>query len=696
MSFASSGRNKGLENDKTSRDSDPQGRFNNLRNRSGDLDGDRFREGRNANPLRRRGESTDQDSEGWSTVKPRKSFGAEGAERFHGRMGGNFRDEKRPSRDDRLGRSFDTFARDGDEDARSRNNGLGKGKPDPWHKAEATEARVPEKRERIDRAKSWREREPEPDAPEDHGATRYENKRWGREQRVEREPEWFDEPAEPKVEGRTQQDFQKWMEEMKKSKSGQPAATQPAAMPASESSAESAKPPMRSPPPAEAGPDKFFMAFGSTTGVDVASPNEQPDATRPKPAAKSSRFTSFFQSHDGGKHEQAMPMGPPPPQQPQSMGGLAALLGAAGPALGANPPDEEKQAFQQLLAKLQKQSVSATPPGPSPFAAPAPNNGSEGSRQNVGPSPFQYSPRDDRHDGPMPRPPPQHAQEILAPRPQQQSARPEQLLQDLVGHHQRVSSQGSGRADAPHAVRSSSNTEFLMNLMRPASDSQRSDSAMMRAAQQAQKQIPPMVHPIEREAEFSQESRHAQRHMRPPPPPGFPMEEAFRGGEADIGHSRPTQILQRPPPPPGLDQMPPGWMGGGQMPPPPPQQQQQPQHQPQQPQHQRGPMLPPPPGLPGGLGRNGHNGHSGPMPHMFPPNIPPMPHPEAMGNMPPRNMGPPPPGFFNGPPPPHGFIPPGMGGFNGPPGPESFVGSPFEARGMPPSAGGRGANFGRG
>ena len=691
MSFTSSGRNKGLENEKITRDGDPQGRFNNLRNRSGEVDGERFRESRNANPLRRRGESGDQDSDGWSTVKPRKSFGAEGAERFHGRMGGNFRDDKRPSRDDRLGRSFDTFGRDGDEEARSRNNGLNKGKPDPWHKNEASEPRVPEKRERIDRAKSWREREPEADAPEDHGAGRsHDNKRWGREQRVEREPEWFDEPVEPKVEGRTQQDFQKWMEEMKKSKSGQPAGTQPAAVPSSESPPQSAKPPVRSPPAAETGPDKFFMAFGSTTGMDVTSPSEQADTGRPKPTVKSSRFTSFFQSQDGGKHEQPLPMaatGPPP--QPPPANGLAALLGAA--SGGAQAPDEERQAFQQLLAKLQKQSVSATPPGLSPFAAPPPNNAPEGGRQHAGLSPFQYQQRDDRQDGPMPRPPPQHAQEILAPRPQQQTARPEQLLQDLVGQHQRVSSQGSGRGDG-HPSRNNPNTEFLMNLMRAGPDSQRSDSAMMRAAHQAQKQVLPMPHPNEREAEFAQDSRNAQRHMRPPPPPGFPMDDAFRGSEADIGQTRPTQILQRPPPP-GLDQMPPGWMGGGQMPPPHPQQQ-QPQHQPQQPQHQRGPMIPPP-GLAGGPGRNGPNVPNGPMPHMFPPNMPPMPPPEAMGNMPPRNMGPPPPGFFNGPP--HGFIPPGMGGFNGPPGPESpFVGSPFETRGMPPSAGGRGANFGRG
>ena len=694
MSFTSSSRDKVFGNDKSTRDGEPIGRFTNLRNRSGEIDGDRFRDNRATNSLRRRGEGGDQDSDGWSTVKPRKSFGAEGAEKFHGRMGGNFRDEKRPprERDDRSGRSFDTFARDGDEEGRPRNNGPGKGRADLWTKAEGNETRVPEKRERIDRAKSWREREPEPDRPEEQGTGRaYDNRRWGREGRVEREPEWFDEPVEPKVEGRTQQDFQKWMEEMKKSKGGQSTATQPASAPTQDPAVESAKPNVRSPPTVETGPDKFFMAFGSTSTMDMTSPSEQVEAPRAnKPGGKSSRFTSFFQHQDGPKPEPP-PSAAAPPPQPPSANGLTSLLGVAQPASGhANASDEDKQAFQQLLAKLQKQSVSATPPGPSPFAAPAPvqNNAPDGGRQHVGPSPSQQPRGDDRQGGPMARPPSHPVQEILAPRPQQQPARPEQLFQDLVGHHQRVSSQGSARGDG-NPSKSNSNTEFLMNLMRAGPDSHRSESSMMRAVQQAQRQGAMLPQPAEREGDFPQETRNAQRPMRQPPLPGFPVDDGFRGGEADFSHSRPTQILQRPPPPPGLEQMSPGWMGSGQMPPM-PHQQQQSQQQPMPAQHQRGPILPPP-GLAGGPGRNGPSGSM--PPHMFPPNMP-MPHPEAMGSMPPRNMGPPPPGFFNGPP--HGFMPPGMGGFSGPPGPESpFVGSPFEARGMPPSAGGRG-NFGRG
>jgi hypothetical protein len=255
----------------------------------------------------------------------------------------------------------------------------------------------------------------------------------------------------------------------------------------------------------------------------------------------------------------------------------------------------------------------------------------------------------------------------------------------LVGHHQRVSSQGSSRVESGAPRNNNSNTEFLMNLMR---GPDRSDSGMMRAVQQAQNQGPP---PSD---DFSRDSRNAQRQMRPGPPPGFAMDD---GGDfmPNPNQGAPTQILQRPPPPPGLEQMPPNWMAGrGQMPPPPPPPQQVPQPQQVQPQgqhhQQRGPMLPPP----GLVGRNPPPG----MPPMFAPNFPHggMPHPDAMGP-PPRNMGPPPPGFFGQMPP--NFMPPGMAGFGGPSGPESpgafGPGSPFEARGMMPP-GGRGANFGRG
>lgn len=678
MAFSSARGNKALENDKSSKEPETPGRTS-LRGRNGDVDGDRLRDGRSSTHLRR--SDVDQDGDGWSTVKPRKSFGAEGAERFHGKMGGNFRDERRPARDrderdaarDRPARAFDTFVRDREPtDGESRpRNGLGRNKLDPWRSSDAKDSPQPERRDR-DRMRSWRDRDREHEPSlDDRGGGRNPDRRWGRERdhKTEREPEWLDEPHVEQREAHTQQDFQKWMEQMKAAKSGGSASTKSAAAATSEAVTEAPK--RSAPAPVEVGPDKFFMAFGggSSATLDATSPSEPKEApSKAKLAGKSSRFTSFFsQAHQDARvrSEASTPLTGPPTN---------GLVAGAAPAMASAPaPEEERQAFQQLLAKLQKQSMSGTPPGLSPFAAPQQQTvlTDPGKKSAVAsPDPFQQY-GGERRDGPMGAAPPQHPYEILAPRPQQQSARPDQLLQDLVGHHQRVSSQGSVRPEASSA-RNNSNTEFLMNLMRAAPDLQRAGHGS--GVQQPQKAgvMSPFV---EREHDFlARENRGAQRQMRPQPPPGFPMDEPFRGADQEQRQSQPTQILQRPPPPPGLDQMPPEWMArGGQMPPP----------------QQRGPMIPPP-GLAGGPSRNV------PLPHMFPPNFPPVgvPPPEAMGAMPPRNLPMPPPGFFNGPP--HGFVPPGLGGFNGPPGPEPhmFGASPFENRAIPPSSG-RGASFSR-
>ncbi|KHN98971.1 uncharacterized protein MAM_03433 [Metarhizium album ARSEF 1941] len=713
MAFSSARGNKPAENnDKTARDSDSPGRIA-FRNR-GDNDGDRFRDGR-TNPARRRGD-TDQDSDGWNMVKPRKSFGTEGAERFHGKMGGNFREDRRPTRDantasnrddrdntrERLGRAFDAFSRDKDApdtEGRPPRNGLNRNKTDNWRTIESNDAPpVPEKRDR-DRTKSWRDRDRDAEPSDDRSAGRNNDRRWGRDrdQRNEREPEWLDEPADAR-EAHTQQDFQKWMEQMKKTKSG------------SSSSAKASDPLPAEPPkpslpvaPVETGPDKFFLAFGGTSaGTDVTSPSEPKDAasSKAKTGGKSSRFTSFFSQPQGDSRprtEASTPLTGPPVNGPGSASGsapappstLAALLGSVAGHGVASPgaPDEERQAFQSLLAKLQKQSVSATPPGPSPFAAPPQSNPSDNKNSTSSPEPLhQYAGGVRDASASLGRPASQQPhQEILAPCPQQQSARPEQLLQDVGGHHQRVSSQGSNNRAEANAARNNSNTEFLMNLMRMAPETHRPDQGRNHSQPQPQLQKHSSLPPFnEREQEFpGRENRNNERVMRPQPPPGFPMGESFHTLEREARHTQPTQILQRPPPP-GLDQMPPNWMAStGQIPPP----------------QQRGPMLPPP-GLAGGLGPGGPNRNM-PMPPMFPPNFPPgampPPPPEAMGAMPPRNMPPPPPGFFSGPPP-HGFLPPGLGGFNGPPpGPEGFGGPPFETRGMPPSASnnGRGAAYGR-
>lgn len=564
--------------------------------------------------MNRRGDG--EYDEGWNTVKPRKSFGAEGAERFSGKMGGNYKDEKRPVRDDRTGARGKTA--DGDDGPQR--NGLGRTRTD------GADAPAGDR----NRMKSWRDREAEKSASDDRRRGNNDS-RWGRDGRDgrdgrrdqrdldERDPEWFDEPVTGRHEAHTQQDFQKWMEQMKKAKNAA----------AGGDEALEAKQPTKAAPAVDAGPDKFFMAFGG--GGSGAEAKEQPEQTETPSkakggAGKSSRFTSFFsgsQEDPRGKMESVTPVSAP--QQP-SVNGLAALLGSMPPA-GSHTPDNEKQAFQQLLAKLQNQTMSATPPGMSLFAPPP-----EGKQQQASPGPQQNQQRGPPPPGfPRPQKPPTPQQQppqqqIHAPRPQQ-NARPEQLLEELVSQHQRKTSQGPAPAPATRekesaSARNNSNTEFLMNLMRAAPKPQGAPDGQNRSG----------------------------------PPPGFSMEELLRGpgprGE-DGRSGQPTQILQRPPPPPGLDQMPPGFFNG-----PPP----------------RGP-----PGMAGGPcpGPGGPNRNM-PMPPMFPPNFPPgPPPPDGMTGMPPpRNMPMPPPGFFGGPPPPHGFAPPGFA----PPGPGHDPRGPFPPR----------------
>lgn len=709
---------KGPFDAEKTKDGDPRDRFG-FRPRNIDNDaGDRFRDGRNANFKRRDGET---ETEGWSTVKPRKSFGQEGAERFNGRMGGERpRDDKRHHRDDpektSLGnrRAFDGFmARDKEnvEDCDERHRNGVRNKSDSWFKPEAPTDGLTA-RERIDKAKSWRERNSrDVEASDDrssgraHDGGRTHDRRWGRDRdhRVEREPEWMDEPADNQAGGHTEEDFKRFMEQMKARESGSkpPPATQPMQSPSADSQP---KAPSAPPPTTDSGPDKFFMAFAPPPGFTGTAPGAvaEPDvlASKPKPAGKSSRFTSFFnatQEERRMKETQMSPMEQPPAQPPMP------LNGAPIEPQGSAPPEEEKMAFQQLLMKLQKQTMQNSPspvasqsfqgPPAASSAGPEPAVKAAAAADTMSPEPpHQYrggSLGGNEHLGDDPRKKmPWAMQDIIAPQPmlpqQTAAARQDQLLQNLVGHRA-----GSGQRMDPNQ-RHDSNTEFLMNLMRSQPEAPHTEQVMLRMPQ-PQKSAP-IPHVQEREPDFAQNTRfppqpqqqqrqsqqlqqpqhlpqqpppqhqhqhqpqpqgqppmQQQRQMRPQPPP-FMDDPAFHHGDPERLPQQP-QVLQRPPPPPGLDQMGPGGPGPNWMP-----------SGPGGPGPQQ--RILPPPGLPGGLNRNI------PVPNIYPPNFPPQgpgpgpgfPSPDGMA-MPPRNMQPPP-GIYGAPPP--GFFPP-PGGFQGPP-----------------------------
>ncbi|KAH6676502.1 hypothetical protein B0J14DRAFT_585670 [Halenospora varia] len=671
----------------STRDLDSRDRYNFRSSRTGDGDNDRLREGRNNNLRVRRTEGGD-DSDGWSTVKPRKSFGNEGAERFNGRMGlDRSKDERRfKDRDDRdtkerPSRGFDTFSRDkdGDDQERdSRRNGTGRGRNEPsWFKDNADGPPTPRDRNSngdrfMDRSRGWREKEREDRGDRgDRGDRRWDR---DREQRQEREPEWLAEPEEEKSQAHTQEDFQKWKEQMagKDKSASNKVPTEEASKPDTGGGffgLESTK--VETPLAIDTGPDKFFGKWAAPkeevspeSGSGVESKME--GAGKPKASGKASRFTSFFAPQEEPQRRQTEP----PPAMPPPASDLSALFQS--PSQSA-----EKEAFQQLLQKLQRQTVSGTGSTPPANILMQPKPPAPEKLQNNpihSPEPFQQY-RTERQDEGRPsastRNSQQTIQDLLAQRQvagSQPTIRPEQMLQELVGQRQNALSQSSVRPD--QAQGRNNNTEFLMGLMQSAKaapEPQRSEQVLLRMAPKSanmdrhlQQQMMEREQELQREA-AQRERSASQRQPRPQPPPGFYDDPTFqRGGpphERQGGNpTQPTQILQRPPPP-GLDV---GWDRPVQLPPP---------------QHRINQNIQPPPGLASGPNR------SMPIPqNMFPPGFPMANFPPDMPG-PPRNMPmQPPPGFFN--PPPPGFLPPGMSGFQGPEG--MAFGGPYDGRGPPP------------
>jgi hypothetical protein len=680
------------------RDADSRDRYN-FRGKPGDGENDRVRDkGNNLRPKRAEGE---QDSDGWSTVKPRKSFGTEGAERFNGRMGiDRHRDDRRfKDREDRdvkdRPRGFDTFSRDKDgdhdQDRDNRRNGTGRGRNEPsWFRDNRdNNDGPPTPRDRnsngdrfVDRSRGWREKERDDRGERggDRGNDR-SDRRWDKDRdrdRQEREPEWMDEPAEEKSQSHTQEDFQKWKEQMQgKDKAG--GGKTPAEEVSSKADTGSffglEKQKVETPLAIDIGPDKFFGMWatpkeenGSNAGVELK--NE--GVAKSKTVGKASRFTSFFTPQEESPRRQTEP---PPAIPPPPQGGLGGLFS------NNSQTDADKEGFAQLLQKLQlqKEASGSTPPAnislqPKPPAL-------EKQPGNLMPTPeafHQYRPERQEEGRPNTRNSQQALQDLLSQRQMagsQPALRQEQMLQDLVSQRQNALSQSSVRPEQPPSR--NKNTEFLMGLMQSAKaapEPQRTEQLLLRMPPQPQKSVDRQMQQqmMEREQEMQREAAQrersaSQRQARPQPPPGFYDDPAFQRGpppqhdRQTVNPPQPTQILQRLPPP-GLDQMQPAWAQPPvQLPPP----QQQSRHN-----------IAPPPGLAGGPNRGM------PMPQqMFPPGFPGnFPPPEIMAG-PPRNMQmQPPPGFFNAPPP--GFLPPGMGGFQGPEG--MAFGGPFDGRGPPP------------
>ncbi|CAN8103028.1 unnamed protein product [Discula destructiva] len=690
-------------NDKTPLDSEFRDRL--MRGKMGAIGGDtETRGGRRANFRGR--EDAEREGEGWNKVKPRKSFGQDGAERFTGRMGGDHRQQRedrgkeRDEQQDGGGKDRRrTFDADGEEGDAPRRNGLTRGKTEPWFKESTPKPVDPAERamnrERIEKAKSWRTQDPEEKSANARGDRNNErhDRRWerDREPRQEREPEWMDEPVEEKNAAHTEEEFRKFME---RARGGPKAAEKPAdavdgpppGLPSFFAPDPSAA---KSAPAIEQRPDKFFAKFSDSVAATLG---DESTETINAPVTKSSKFANFFSAHT----EPSTPAAGP---QPPANGG--------GPAEA--PQSDSDRHFAALMSKLHMPSrpqATPTPPNMNPYSQPQPQQPLSTQSPNVSHDPIRNLPHvfEQKASLSSPEPPlpfglgrpeeprlrsvPPPRPEIMAPRPMQPPSQPptvrhDQLLHELLAQRQVTQSQGSGRAGSA----ADQHTAHLMQLMQQQVPDQRPIEAFTRLPQHAQRQ--PSIHHFEPEHSlFMREHGLAQpRQMQPAA--GF--ENQFRRSDGD------GRIMQQqqPPPHPHILQrqqmIPPGLDHGV-----PPQQQiwlaqqQQQQQQPPPPPGQRlGPMIPAPPmqqpggrGAPPGLSFGPAMGN-GPVLSGLPHNM--LQPGDNMAGLA-RNM--PPPGFFTGGPPASGgpgfMPPPGMGAPF--PGPDAFFSpGPYDGRGgMPP------------
>ncbi|KAL5624283.1 hypothetical protein BROUX41_004343 [Berkeleyomyces rouxiae] len=645
----------------------------------------------------------DQDSEGWSTVRPRKSFGAEGAERFIGRMGGGDRYNERRTRD---------LDREDDGEGRPHNaNGAHgpKSKDGTWFRNGSSETSTGRTNDRLDKvktARSWRDRD---DSIEDsYSGNNHRNfeRRWARgeqSQRQERNPEWMDEPAGEESKTHNAEDFRKFMEELK-SRENRKSGKEPDGH--GEGSAENdndhitfgsnddAPSTQQSMPPKkiDLGPDKFFASYASGTTTEKGTPTGEPtEAAATGKGGGKSRFMSLFNasaSHEDGlrpEHFQQGPLSAPIPGHAPIPGLGGMLPGIPLQENSESSQSNDQAAFQQLLSKLK---ISQPTPGPGtpgfqppsqpqsqpqqprmgmPLPASHPPNDSEsGVEPSLGPAPSQAPvsgpPPEIFHQyGREPPMPPHTMHEAMTPQPMMNLVPPPmQLLQSIVGNRQQQSAQGN-RADA-NGSNSNSNTEFLMNLMRkqpeapidPRMPPQQQPQPQQQQQQQQQQPIQGHSIPQQQSAPPMMQQQPPKPMHMPTGPHGLSERDEFLMQQQRLQHNMVAQQQGRGMPPIPRGMRPPGFIDdfhheGGD-----PRQQQMPQANQML---QRGPPNVEP--MAGGPGPNPNQWIPGgpPLPNQQRPMMPP---PGLAAGGPNLGRNAPPPGMFPANFPMAGFPPDGM------------------------------------
>jgi hypothetical protein len=295
---------------------------------SRDRDTDRTREKGFTNGRR----GTREDGEGWTNVKGRKSIGQEDFERFGGRNGDRNREKQEG---------------DLENDAAPRRTNRDRAEP-RWGRREDTK----DEGTKTGLQGGWRER--------DRDRERERERDWTRGGiKAEEDPEWMDTKIEKKeFKPRTQEDFQRWKEQMKAKETPAEEKDEHRAMGGDMSAATSATvPPMLTQPlnmPSGAEPTQgiLFGNWGRDKAVDINAAENI--AAKPKPDKKS-RFMTMFAK----------------PEEPSLPAHIPAPIPASPPT--AMEGNADKEGFQRILQMLGQVNVGGAPGGQA--GSPVPTNG---------------------------------------------------------------------------------------------------------------------------------------------------------------------------------------------------------------------------------------------------------------------------------------------------------------------------------
>lgn len=401
---------------------------------------------------------------------------------------------------------------------------------------------------------------------QDRGGWRDRDKRFDRDHNrqntSEREPEWFDEPAQQSDDGQahTVAEFEKWKASMKAAKSHdvQPPQQTPVEEPLPSATKSSTLEP--------ADPGLNTMSFGNwgekQTTLTAAVPVESQSQQKPTPApakAKASRFASIF--------------APPKDESQAAMANNTLIpdhVNVPAPSMTAHS-DDDQAGFQRMMQMLRGNSIS------SPQAAPSPSAGGGLSAffQSVGSDPASGR-QSQAQNQPMSSAPPGLGDQPRDPKFRGQDAQSRQFhSQDRNDDDSRRRSQAPDTLvnappprtlGTPDASSLNKDTEFLLNLIQVKGGNNPANMQNFgqreREPQQMHKVAPPPgFFDHAPPPHFANQQQQHQMQLGPGvmdrlnpttqrPPPGFFDDSAMVHGNMP-GQGRPMPGFNAPPGPPG-------------------------------------------------------------------------------------------------------------------------------------------------